>query len=338
METSSVLGKQSLTKQEKIREVEDCLSQNEVNLWHLRELCLMRGGLMTAELRRQAWHLLLGVDADNHIVTSSSSSVNTTATQSEETKRVEDSDIENSFTDDTELISRDVGRAVYFRYSMTEATKEQLTSQGAEDYIQSGKTMLTRLIVSTIENEADNGQDGRLNYYQGFHDVASVIFVNMTRETELACAILHKLAASHLRDAMMQDFTNISALLEIVFYPLLQAVDEELHDYLILRELIPSVFLTWMITLFSHDIHSEQTASRLFDAIIVSHPLLPLYLTIAILIQPKNRQKLFNANRSEAAMMQVVATSLLAGMEYDFQSTHDGFTAQDVIECALGVM
>jgi hypothetical protein len=160
----------------------------------------------------------------------------------------------------------------------------------------------------------------------------------MSQEPELACAILHQIAQSHLRDTMMEDFSYMSALLEIVFYPLLQVLDEELHDYMILKEIGPTIFLTWMITLFSHDIHSEEIASRLFDALLVSHPLMSLYLTIAILTQPMNRQKLFRANHSEAAILQVVATSLLSGIVPDFGVTSTRFTAQDIIECALCYM
>ncbi len=323
--------KQRLSREEKISRIKDCLSQNEVNLWHLRELCLTAGGLMTADLRSRAWHKLVGIDPED---CSYLPDPNINSTKSHITNKLED-----SFSDDTELISRDVGRAVYFRYPINEATRGEHSSNNTKsDYMQSGQTMLTKLIVSTVSNVSDNGEEGRLNYYQGFHDVASVIFVNFSQEPEMSHSILHRLASTHLRDVMMEDFSNISALLESVLYPLLQVIDEELHDYLIERELLPTVFLTWLITLFSHDIHSEEIASRLFDAIIVSHPLMPLYLTIAILIQPKNRQKLFSANKSEAAMLHVVATTLISGIDYDFLPTYNGFTAQDIIEYALGIM
>lgn len=205
--------------------------------------------------------------------------------------------------------------------------------------MESGQTMLTQIILSTISNSVntENGE-GRLNYYQGFHDVASVIFVNMSRDPQLASATLERIAQSHLRDAMKEDFADVSALLEIVFYPLLQTIDEQLHDYLIFRELGPTVFLTWMITLFSHDIHDSEIASRFFDAIIASHPLLPLYLTVAILVQPNNRQQIFNTRNSEPAMLQVVATGLLSNIDSDFVSTLDGFTCQEMIQKALDYM
>ena len=326
---SPTMSKINFSKQKKIDEVKECLSHDEVDLWRLRELCLTEGGLMTAELRRSSWPLLVAVDPNDGTMLLDQIRVG------KKGKKDRNAEGEDSFTADTELISRDVGRAVYFRYPITEATRGVDLSDRNVDYIESGQTMLTKLIVTTI---SENGGGGRLNYYQGFHDVASVIFVNMSRQPELACGILHQIAQSHLRDTMMEDFSYMSALLEIVFYPLLQIFDEDLHDYMILKELGPTVFLTWLITLFSHDIHSEEIASRLFDAIIVSHPLMPLYLTIAILVQPKNRQKLFCADHSEAAMLQVVASSLLSGIDHDFVSTHAGFSTQDIIECALDFM
>ena len=46
-----------------------------------------------------------------------------------------------------------------------------------------------------------------------------------------------------------------------------------------------------------------------------------------------------DANKDEAAMWQKVATELVSRITHDFVSTHDdGFSAQDVIESALGYM
>ncbi len=333
-------------RKEKIQKIEDCLSEKDVNLWQLRELCLTRGGLMTADLRRRSWHKLVGIDPDGCNLTKPKCKSSLDEAHCHErggncnTDEADIGKLEDSFAEDTELISRDVGRAVYFRYSIEEATRG-INSPEKGNYIDSGQNMLTKIIVSTISNNRENvggGRLNRLNYYQGFHDVASVIFVNMPREPELACSILQRIAQSHLRDTMMEDFSYVSALLEIVFYPLLQVIDEKLHDYLILRELGPTVFLTWMITLFSHDIHDSEIASRMFDAIIASHPVMPLYFTVAILTHGENRQRLFDANKDEAAMLQKVATDLVSRISHDFVSTNDGFSAQDVIDSALGYM
>lgn len=340
----------AISREAKIEQIELCLSQKEVNLWQLRELCLTPGGLITSELRRKSWHKLLGINPDEVkeneftkpvMITGNEDpdSVATAATcTTPESDDVSSNELEKSLSKDKELISRDVGRAVYFRYPITAATRGRNSGDEKVEYIESGQSMLTKIILSTISSIASSRNDERLNYYQGFHDVASVIFVNMSRELKLASAILERIAQSHLRDAMKEDFSDVSALLEIVFYPLLQRIDERLHDYLILRELGPTVFLTWIITLFSHDIHDAEIASRFFDAIIASHPLMPLYLAVAILTHPNSRQQLFNTSSSEAAMLHVVATGLLSNIDNDFISTLDGFTCQEIIDNALGYM
>lgn len=346
-----------ISREAKIAQIEQCLSQKEVNLWQLREHCLTPGGLITSELRRRSWHKLVGIDLDDlnrsaqeqnpskmATVTINEdpdcvATADTCTTPSPESGDIPSNKLEKSLSNDKELISRDVGRAVYFRYPITEATRGRNSGDEKGEYIESGQSMLTKIILSTISSKVSPTQhEGRLNYYQGFHDVASVVFVNMSREPQLASAILGRIAQSHLRDAMKEDFSDVSALLEIVFYPLLQRIDEKLHDYLILRELGPTVFLTWMITLFSHDIHDSEIASRFFDAIIASHPLMPLYLTLAILTHPLNRQQLFSTSSSEAAMLQVVATGLLSNIDSDFISTLDGFTCQEMIDNALAYM
>ena len=325
-----------ISRETKIEQIEQCLSQKEVNLWQLRELCLTPGGLITSELRRKSWHKLVGIDSDLNKVTCEKTG-DEKDPNSVTTNNNSSNELEDALANDKELISRDVGRAVYFRYPITEATRGRNSGDEKDEYIESGQSMLTKIILSTISSSVSSGKE-RLNYFQGFHDVASVIFVNMAREPQLGSAILERIAQSHLRDAMKEDFSDVSALLEVVFYPLLQKIDEKLHDYLILRELGPTVFLTWMITLFSHDIHDSEIASRFFDAIIVSHPLMPLYLTVAILTHPNNRQQIFNTSSSEAAMLQVVATGLLSNIDSDFISTLDGFTCQEMINEALGFM
>mmetsp|Transcript_19084 Transcript_19084/g.23486 ORF Transcript_19084/g.23486 Transcript_19084/m.23486 type:complete len:431 (-) Transcript_19084:211-1503(-) len=343
-----------MSRQEKVKQIEECLSQSEVNIWQLREFCLTGGGLINNDIRQRTWYKLVGIDPNQSVLSDdcpSTGTVDSIADILDDTDDDDDDDdhdddhhdkvpiLETSFSEDTELISRDVGRAVYFRYKSLQETKKNNESLNFGD---SGKNILTKIIVSTVSNNANGqGQGGgrRLNYYQGFHDVASVIFVTMPQKPELASKILQRIALSHLRDAMKKDFTYSSALLETTFFPLLQVFDEELHDFLILRELEPTVFLTWMITLFAHDIHDSEVASRLFDAILAFHPLLPLYLTLAILIHPKNRQKLFEAKNKEVGMLQVVATRLLSGLMNDFDTSHqDGFSAQEVIDVALGFM
>jgi len=354
-------------QREKISEITGCLEKKEVNLWHLRELCLSRGGLINGDLRRRSWHKLTGINRTGLDLSEKSS----TRTIEQASGGCSSSGVPPS---DLELISRDVGRAVFFRYKfpntnppniIDENPASNVTTTPAEveigaagsststannnnqrnrsissgtDYSTGSdrtgseslpipalltnsdkQSTLAKVIVAAIAgststtttkfaNEAPS--NNRLHYYQGFHDVASVILANISNRPELAASILRKLAKSHLRDATREDFSGITCFLEIALYPLLQVLDEELHDYFIFRELGPTAFITWIITLFAHDIHDSDRAGRLFDALLASHPLMPLYFSVAILVNPGCRDRIFDTDEDDPGMLHVVVTGL----------------------------
>ena len=49
-------------KRQKRFEILQCLRNPNVNLCHLRSLCLSKGGLIGSDLRQQSWTKLLGID------------------------------------------------------------------------------------------------------------------------------------------------------------------------------------------------------------------------------------------------------------------------------------
>jgi len=382
-------------RREKINEITACLEKKEVNLWHLRELCLSRGGLINGDLRRRSWHKLTGINRTGLDIPDKAST------------RPLDQNITNSSNNgvspsDLELISRDVGRAVFFRYKSpntnprnvidenpannndieiapsvsslsntntnTNTTnnnnnlRNRTMSTGTDqstgsDYTGSDsitipalltnsdkQNTLAKVIVSAIGGTTPNHNNelpsSRLHYYQGFHDVASVILANISNRPELSASILRKLAKSHLRDATREDFSGITCFLEIALYPLLQVLDEELHDYFIFRELGPTAFITWIITLFAHDIHDSDRAGRLFDALLASHPLMPLYFSVSILVNPGCRDRIFDTDEDDPAMLHVVATGLTSCLVDDFEceADSDSFTIQDMIDTSIALM
>jgi hypothetical protein len=173
-----------MTEHEKIKQIEECLSHNEVNLWQLRELCLTRGGLMTTELRKRSWHKLVGVHPINvtNLIHEEEEEEEENVQEKENSgDHIDDKNLkkderklQESLSEDQELISRDVGRAVYFRYPITEVMIVEDTPESNGNSIHSSQKMLTKLILSTISIKTNSGKGGggRLNYYQGFHDVS----------------------------------------------------------------------------------------------------------------------------------------------------------------------
>jgi hypothetical protein len=161
----------------------------------------------------------------------------------------------------------------------------------------------------------------RLRYYQGFHDVGSIVLSTLggaslpsspvlptnSNETScpsdlelaqtaadsmgmtLACQVLLQISQQHLRDPMRANFLQLQAAMKLGLMPLIAAFDSELHSHLYDCEMEPFFALSWIITWFSHDVRDTAVVKRLFDFFLVSHPMMPIYMSVAMIIHPLNR-------------------------------------------------
>ena len=368
---------------QKAEEIEACLNQRNVDLWHLRELALTRGGLLSPAVRKRAWHKLLGINVcDLRTAARGGTGENGVAAADPDMIAMMDQD-------ELELIRRDVGRSAYFRFKspagtgsttsahdassalsdastatsrrdgMTQITASARNlslsassssfdirdeSTSAEEAIWEQCNLLASVIMTAIAADGANNdnditvidEDEKLHYYQGLHDVASVVLYNINVPSA-AAAILEKIATFHLRDATRQDFTQISTMLDVVFFPLLSCIDEEVHDFLLHCDCSADMFLPWIITWFAHDVHNIESISRLFDAFLASHPLMPVYLSVAIVVHPRSRKQIF-ATECCAGMMQITVKQLLRGISFDFEEAETDIPFQDMIDDAISFM
>jgi hypothetical protein len=84
-------------------------------------------------------------------------------------------------------------------------------------------------------------------------------------------------------------------VLRLTVFPLLAYFDSQLHDDLLgscslLSPITPLFCLSWILTCFSHDLaYDPEIAKRLFDCFLASHPLMPVYLTVSMMVHPVNR-------------------------------------------------
>mmetsp|Transcript_3846 Transcript_3846/g.8356 ORF Transcript_3846/g.8356 Transcript_3846/m.8356 type:complete len:739 (+) Transcript_3846:81-2297(+) len=181
--------------------------------------------------------------------------------------------------------------------------------------------------IQKVLAASDNGNDNhpsdsqhRLHYYQGYHDVAC-IFLSTLRDAappkawamvggeqksdchddtrfdsskslglDLPSAVLLQVSQSHLIDCMQDTFQPLQATLLWTIMPLLALLDTSVHGHLADCEMAPFFALSWIISWFSHDIRDTALCKRLFDAFISSHPAFPIYLSVAMLLHPYNRQ------------------------------------------------
>jgi hypothetical protein len=205
---------------------------------------------------------------------------------------------------------------------------------------------LNLVLVQSYEQTGGGEDDeGRLRYYQGYHDIASIFLsalggatsVQTTLPIEgggakkaqcnegvsadvqeahtaaasmgltLACQVLLQVSHSHYRDAMKSNFQQLNAALRLILMPLTAAFDSQVHSHLYDCEMEPFFALSWIITWFSHDVRDTALVKRLYDFFIVSHPLMSIYMSVAMMIHPLNRIEILGSDCDFACVHNTLA-------------------------------
>jgi hypothetical protein len=151
--------------------------------------------------------------------------------------------------------------------------------------------------------------------------------------------VLNRLAEGHLRDSMRSTPYPDRLIAEIaiahVFMPLLESVDSKLYDHLYAAGIIlPTFARQWIMCWFAQDVPNVQVASRIMDVLMASHPLMPVYMAVAILTV--NRSRIFSAQHQLSALygtMRNLPMHNLASADGD-SLMH----AEEVIETAVSYM
>ena len=186
------------------------------------------------------------------------------------------------------------------------------------------RDLLRRIIDATVE-----GNVRGVHYYQGMHDIASVLL--FVCGEGIAHSILDRLSHCHLRDCTRITIQPVLAVLRFL-YPILEHADKEVHDYLASLDepsiQTPYFAMSWYMTWFSHDIDDLDSCARLFDLFLASHPLMPLYVA-AVAIQ-QIREEILSHSKQEGDMVY----SLLKNLQILGQSC---LTVDELIEKAVNL-
>lgn len=177
--------------------------------------------------------------------------------------------------------------------------------------IRKKQARLGQLIAMTLSRSYVQTVPDKLRYYQGYHDIACIVLCTLSGSgstgpwrsahpqwstnsagRDLSSAVLLQLSKTHLREYLREDFKPLQTILSLSFYPLLALWDRRLHDHLLEADMSPWFCLPWIITWFAHDLRDTAVVKRIFDFFIVSHPLMPLYLSLAMLLHPYNRREI----------------------------------------------
>jgi len=328
-----------MAKAEEIRRI---LSEPVVDLWKLRELALTEGGLVNDSLRKLAWPKLVGVNND---CISSFSSVSRNDMQS---TPLPTSEVTVPPSADAEQIERDVSRVTWHLLTGNQRSRNfQMRNKHRKRISQLLKKKQRRLgdflnltLVQSYGDSVEYLKDSeRLRYYQGFHDVGSIVLSTLggtslpispaltgsTTETSspsdlelartaadsmgmtLACQVLLQMSQQHLRDPMRADFLQLQTALKLVLMPMIAAFDGEVHSHLYDCDMEPFFAISWIITWFSHDVRDTAVVKRLFDFFLVSHPMMPIYMSVAMTIHPLNRIEVLSTDCDFACVHNALA-------------------------------
>ena len=142
---------------------------------------------------------------------------------------------------------------------------------------------LSTVLNGTFAPDDDNVSraDG-LYYYQGMHDIAAVLLIQVGPLQ--AAGTLNFLVAHHLKGFMQSGMGTAVTLLDLLMW-MTQHVDSELHAAITQDDLPPHFALPWLLTWFSHDTTQLSLVARLFDMFLSAHPLFPVYVSLALLLE-----------------------------------------------------
>ncbi|KAH9172749.1 rab-GTPase-TBC domain-containing protein [Lactarius sanguifluus] len=124
-----------------------------------------------------------------------------------------------------------------------------------------------------------------LNYFQGFHDIATVL--QLTLPPELALPSLEKLSLHRLRDSMGHTLEPLIALM-LILQRLLRLADPPYAALLEDHAPLPYAALPHLLTLLAHATPTLSLIQHIFDYLLVRPPLAIVYLVAAITLSRKD--------------------------------------------------
>ncbi|KAF2070165.1 hypothetical protein CYY_008522 [Polysphondylium violaceum] len=224
----------------KVREIQQCLEQTPIDIEGLRRCSISNFGFVNNGLRRRVWPILLNIDTE-HIINHNSKIID---------------------HKDTDQVLKDVERSMW-RFTKGES---QLRNQK--------KPELMRIVNAVLSIHPS------LYYFQGYHEIASVLL--LITDESLAFAMLERLSLNHFNDCMLPNFSEVLKVLNLLF-PLISLMDQNVYNFLLKSNVQPLFSISWILTWFSHNVEELDHAARLYDFFLSSHPLACLYFSAALI-------------------------------------------------------
>ena len=257
-------------------------------------------GFVNRAMRQKAWSLLLlgcySMDSEGDILRDAlgpgsnrrrdsskqkSSKAKHQQTSTEETMHQIGLDVPRSFThfgwDTLSTPTTDTNQSVSLIFS----TEIPVDPPPNKDLLRASLDTLLRSVFMS---------NPHLRYYQGFHDVCSLLILTYGPSHPHLPALATALANSHLRDFMTPTLSGLLSFSHLLL-PLLETSSPVLYKHLVSFSPTPSITsipltptLSWLLTLLVHDTSNLEILQRIWDFYLSSHPISSLYLITAILL------------------------------------------------------
>ncbi|OJA13339.1 hypothetical protein AZE42_05593 [Rhizopogon vesiculosus] len=140
------------------------------------------------------------------------------------------------------------------------------------------QSSLNSLIVSLLRKRR------KLHYFQGYHDIVTVLFLTLPPELQLPC--VEKLSLHRVRDSMGLTLEPVLGLLRIM-RNLLRVVDPQYAKLLESVAPLPFHALSNLLTLFSHEVPTLPLIQHVWDFLLCREPLAVVWLAVAVVLVRK---------------------------------------------------
>ncbi|KAI0312170.1 rab-GTPase-TBC domain-containing protein [Amylostereum chailletii] len=145
-----------------------------------------------------------------------------------------------------------------------------------------------------------------LSYFQGYHDIVTVLFLTLPEEVQLPAA--EKMSLHRLRDSMGKTLEPLMGLLRIL-QQLLRLADSDYAALLEEQAPLPYAALSHLLTLFAHDVPSLPLIQHVFDYLLTRPPIAVVYLAAAVILAHRDEVRLME-REGEEGMIHSVLTGI----------------------------
>ncbi|KAJ7043532.1 rab-GTPase-TBC domain-containing protein [Mycena alexandri] len=144
----------------------------------------------------------------------------------------------------------------------------------------------------------------KLNYFQGYHDIITVLLLTLPPELQLPVA--EQLSLQRVRDSMGHTLEPVLGLLRVM-KNLIRAADPKYAELLERTSPLPYYALPNLLTLFSHDMPTLPLIQHVFDYLLCRPPIFVVYLASTIILSRKQDVQRLEEEGEEGMMHSILS-------------------------------